>query len=360
MYVEKRKSGKDIKYYLVHSYREDNRVEKIRKYLGRNLSKQELERKRKKVEKIILEFLKEINTNVFSFALTKSQIEKLNKFNDKIKIIHLSEKEWKTFTEDFVYNTNAIEGSTVTEEEVPGILNKKKPENEEEIETKGVAKAVEYIRKTKQELSLNLLLKLHELCFKGSKSFAGKFRNVNVVVRNSSGQILHAGVPKEELKDYLNDFIEWYKENKTKFKPLVLASILHNQFEHIHPFQDGNGRVGRLLLNYILLKNNYPPINIMLEDRQKYYWTLQEYSKKDNLRPTLQFLINQYKKTLKEVTTKSKKEKFVVTQRKNNDKFCMYCKSKDIKVIRKGIETDMYKCNNCKKEFGITDPKRYF
>jgi len=307
MYIEKRKSGKSIKYYLVHSYRENNKVEKIRRYLGTNLPSDELEKKREKAEKIISELLEEINTKVFFFTLTKKQVEILNKYNSKIDVVHLSKDEWENFTEDFVYNTNAIEGSTVTEEEVPEILHKKKPENVEEIETKGVAKAVGYIRKTKEDLSLNLLLKLHEICFKGSKYFAGKFRKVNVVVRNSIGQILHAGVPKEELKDYLNDFMVWYEENKNKFKPLVLAAILHNQFEHIHPFQDGNGRVGRLLLNFILLKNNYPPINIMFEDRFEYYRTLQEYSKEDNLKPTLKFLIKQYKKTLKEVSTKKKK-----------------------------------------------------
>jgi len=308
MYIEKRKAGKSIKYYLVHSYRDNDKVEKIRRYLGSNLSEEELKKKKEKAEKIILELLEEINIKVFFFTLTKKQVEVLNKYNSKIRVVHLSKNEWENFTEDFVYNTNAIEGSTITEEEVPEILHKKKPENAEEIETKGVAKAVDYIRKTKEDLSLNLLLKLHEICFKGSKHFAGEFRNVNVVVRNSIGQILHVGVPKEELRDYLKDFVEWYKENKDKFKPLVLASILHNQFEHIHPFQDGNGRVGRLLLNFMLLKNNYPPINIMLEDRYKYYRTLQEYSKKDDLKPTLKFLINQYKKTLKGVSTKRKKK----------------------------------------------------
>jgi hypothetical protein len=243
MYVEKRKSGKSIKYYLVHSYRENDKVEKIRRYLGSNLSKEELERKKEKAEKIILELLEEINIKVFFFTLTKKQVEILNKYNSKIEVVHLSKDEWENFTEDFVYNTNAIEGSTITEEEVPEILHKKKPENAEEIETKGVASAIDFIRNTREELSLSLLLKLHEICFKGSKHFAGRFRTVNVVVRNSIGQILHAGVPKEELKDYLEDFIKWYKENKIKFKPLTLASILHNQFEHIHPFQDGNGRV---------------------------------------------------------------------------------------------------------------------
>ena len=304
MYVEKRKSGKNIKYYLVHSYREKDKVEKIRKYLGTNLSKKELEKKKEIVEKIILELLEEINTKVFFFSLTKKQIEKLNEY--KIKVVHLNEKEWANFTEDFVFNTNAIEGSTISEEEVSEILHKKKAENAEEIETKGVAKGLEYIRKTKEDLSLDLLLKLHKFCFDGSKDFAGKFRKVNVVVKNSAGQVLHSGVLKEELRDYLNDFIEWYKENKNKFKPLVLAAIIHNQFEYIHPFQDGNGRVGRLLLNFILVKNNYPLINIMLEDRAEYYKTLQEYSKKDNLKSTLNFLIKQYKKTIKEVSKKKK------------------------------------------------------
>jgi Fic family protein len=307
MYIEKRKSGKNVKYYLVHSYRDDGRVEKIRRYLGSNLSKKELEIKRRKSEKIISDLIKEINTDVFFFTLTKKQIESLNRYNDKIKVINLSKKEWINFTEDFVYNTNAIEGSSVSEDEVPEILHKKKAETEEEIETKGVAKAVDYIRKTNKDLSLNLLLKLHKLCFKGSKSFAGKFRDVNVVIKNSIGEIIHSGVPKDELNKYLKDFIKWYKENKNNFKPLVLAAIIHNQFEYIHPFQDGNGRIGRLLLNFILIKNNYPPINIMLENRQEYYNTLQEYQKNNNLKPTLEFLIKQYKKTIKEMSPKTKK-----------------------------------------------------
>jgi len=308
MYIEKRKFGRSVKYYLVHSYRDKEKIEKIRRYLGANLSEKELLRKRERVEKIILELLAEMNTRVFFFVLTKKQIEILNKFSSKIEVAHLSEKEWENFTEDFVYNTNAIEGSTMSEEEVAEILCKKNAESAEEVEAKGVAMAVEYIRRTKEDLSLSLLLKLHNFCFKGSKHFAGKFRDVNVVVRNSKGQILHAGVPREELNSYLKDFIEWYKENKNKFKPLVLAAILHNQFEHIHPFQDGNGRVGRLLLNYILLKNNYPPINIMLEDRQEYYKSLYEYSKRDDLKPTLKLLIKQFKKTLKEVSTKKNKK----------------------------------------------------
>ena len=104
----------------------------------------------------------------------------------------------------------------------------------------------------------------------------------------------------------LKELVSWYNKNKNKYHPIVLACVVHNQFETIHPFQDGNGRVGRLLLNYMLLKNNYPPINISLEDRAEYYASLQEYQKNQNLKLTVKYLIKQYKKTLKRVTTKSK------------------------------------------------------
>ena len=307
MFIEKRRVRDNIKYYLVHSYREKNKVSKIRKYLGQNLAKQELEVSRIKAKNHILEILEELNTEVFFFTLTKNQIKKLNKYNDKIKIIHFNIKEWQNFTEEFVYNTNAIEGSTVQRDEVPEILHKQKASNEEEMETKGVAKSVEYIRSTKDDLSISLIKNLHEICFKGSKTFAGQLRNVEVVIRNSKGQILHQGIPASQLHMALRDMMLWYKENKSKFKPLVLAAIIHNQFEYTHPFQDGNGRVGRLLLNFILLKNKYPPINIALEDRPEYYMTLQEYQKNQNLKPTVNFLFKQYKKTLRRVATKGRK-----------------------------------------------------
>ncbi len=303
MYMEKRKIGKNVKYYLVHSYREKDKVNKIRKYLGQNLSKQEIEEAKNKAEKHILELLKELNTEVFLFTLTKNQINKLNKYVEKIKIMHFDKKEWQIFTEEFVYNTNAIEGSTIQRDEVSEILHRQKVSGAEELETKGVAKAVDYIKKTNEDLSVDLIKKLHEICFNGSKTFAGQLRNVEVVIRNSKGEILHQGISASNLRMALMDMMSWYKENKTKFKPLVLAAIIHNQFEYIHPFQDGNGRVGRLLLNSILQKNKYPPVNITLEDRQEYYKTLQEYQKNQNLKPTVKFLVQQYKKTLRKVTT---------------------------------------------------------
>ena len=115
---------------------------------------------------------------------------------------------------------------------------------------------------------------------------------------------MHRGVSVPQLHSALEDMVSWYKKNKKKFKPLVLAAIIHNQFEYIHPFRDGNGRVGRLLLNFVLLKYKYPPLNIDLEDRLEYYNVLQEYQKNKNLKPTVEFLVRQYKETLRKVTTK--------------------------------------------------------
>jgi Fic family protein len=309
MYIEKRKVGKSIKYYLVYSYREKVGVKKLRRYLGINLSAEALQKKRAAAEIQIKEKLEQLNTEIFNFSLSKKQIEKLNKYDSKIKVWHLESWDWKNFTEQFVYNTNAIEGSTVQEKEVPEILHKDKPKDSEEKETTGVARAVSFIRKTNEEVSLELIKKLHKLCFKDSKPFAGKIRKVDVAVKNRYGEILHLGAPFAQLPFLLNEMVSWYKKNKNGFKPLVLAAIMHDQFEHIHPFQDGNGRVGRLLLNFILIKNKLPPINISLENRAEYYQTLQEYSKSQNLNPTMLFLIKQYKKTLRQVSTKKKKVK---------------------------------------------------
>lgn len=308
MFIEKRRHGKGTKYYLVYSYREKGVVKKIRRYLGLNLSSDELKKAELDAKKAIAGELEELSTEMFNFSLTKKQSKLLNSLDKEIKIHHLDKKEWQRFTEEFVYNTNAIEGSTVRIGEVKEIIKKQKtPKNDEEIESKNVAKAVEFIRKTKQDLSIEFIKKLHKLCFNRTKSFAGQLRNVEVVIRNSRGEVVHAGIPYRQLKKALDEMISWYQKNRKKFKPLILAAIMHNQFEHIHPFQDGNGRVGRLLLNFILLKNKYPPINILLEDRTEYYYTLQEYSKKHNLKPTAKFLIKQYKKMIKQVTTKIKK-----------------------------------------------------
>ena len=107
--------------------------------------------------------------------------------------------------------------------------------------------------------------------------------------------MIHRGAPQKQIIKLLKELVRWYEKNKNKYHPIVLAAVIHNQFENIHPFQDGNGRVGRLLLNNILLRHNMPPVNIELKNRFEYYKTLQAYEKEGNLRPTIEFIIKEYK-----------------------------------------------------------------
>lgn len=306
MFVEKRRLGKTTKYYLVHSFRERNRVQKIRRYLGANLSPRALARAKAWAKDEILALLDELSTEVFLFSLSPKQIDILNRADRRIRVVHLDLNAWKRFTEEFVYHTNAIEGSSIPRQAVPKILSKKIVSDEEELETKGSGKAVEFIRRTKEGFSTQLIQTLHRLCFAGSKPTAGQFRTVDVVIKDARGRVVDSGVPVQDLQDALNDLVSWYKENRRKFKPLALSAIVHNQFEYIHPFEDGNGRVGRLLLNYVLIKHGYPPLNIALEDRQDYYDALRAYIQLHNLKPTIDFLVRQYRKTLRKVTTARK------------------------------------------------------
>ena len=295
MFIEIRKKGKNKKYYLVHSYREKDKVKRISRYLGSNLNEKRLLELKRVAEQHILEELKE--RNILEFELTKKEIEEFKKYEKDIEIKHLQALNWKRFTENFTYNTNAIEGSTVALPEVKELLSgKEEPQDADDIETLNVAKAVEYIKKSKKKITLDFIKKLHLICFKGTKKFAGKLRNVNVVIKDRQGNVVHQGAPVNKVKGLLEELCRWYEKHKRKYPPLLLAAVMHNQFEKIHSFQDGNGRVGRLLLNYVLLQHKYPPINIRLKDRGRYYKCLQEYDQKNDIRPTLKFLISQYKK----------------------------------------------------------------
>ncbi len=75
-----------------------------------------------------------------------------------------------------------------------------------------------------------------------------------------------------------------------------MINVLHNQFETTHPFQDGNGRVGRLLLINALIKHGLLPLNIELKNRKQYYEALRQYQTTGNLRPTLDLMLKEYRR----------------------------------------------------------------
>ena len=304
MFIEKRKQGKKLKYYLSHSFREGGKVHKIRKYLGADLSSELLKERKEKAEKLILEEINQykIIQDPLQIELPDKEVEFVRnlELKEKLKVFHLSENQWKVFSELFTYNTNAIEGSELESKEVKEILEDDKwprKSKEDIAETYGVNEAIKFTRETKEHISLNLIKNLHKIVFKNSKSFAGEFRKPGeeVAVRNGLGNIVHMGAPQSRVISLLNELVEWYNKNKNKYPALILASVVHNQFENIHPFRDGNGRVGRLLLNNILLKNKLPPVNIDFKNRAEYYNSLQEYEKRHNLRPTIDLILKEYK-----------------------------------------------------------------
>ena len=305
MHIEKRKVGKRIKYYLGHSFREGSKVHKIRKFLGVNLEKTTLDDRVEKAKVLIFEEIEKYNLikDPLQFELSEKDLEFVKKIEKEIPVLisHLSEQQWLQFSELFTFNTNAIEGSELNSKEVKQVLEEDKwPEEKSKYdiaETYGVSEAVKYIRETKEELSIELIKKIHQIVFKNSKKIAGQFRKAGeeVVIKNRLGEVVHEGAPQSRVLFLLNELIEWYGKNKKKYPGLVLAAVVHNQFENIHPFADGNGRVGRVLLNNILLKNGLPPINIDLKNRAEYYASLQAYQKKHDLRPTLELFIKEYR-----------------------------------------------------------------
>jgi len=318
MKVELRIQGKNKKYYLAHSFRYKGKVKKIRRYLGSNLKQEQIELFSKRAKELIEKQIQDYKSlrDPLKYELNKEELDFLDnlKIKDTIKINHLNEEQWKIFTEIFAYNTNAIEGSEVEKKEVKEILEENKwprdIKKEDISETYGVAEAVDFIKSTKNHISIELIKKLHEIVFKNSKSFAGKLRplGVEVVIRDGLGNIIHRGAPSNQVISLLKDLIEWYNKHKKKYHPILLAAVVHNQFENIHPFRDGNGRVGRLLLNNILIKHNYPPVNISLTNRREYYSTLEEYQNKGNIRPTLDLIIKEYKNMKKELGDYNKKK----------------------------------------------------
>ena len=308
MYIEKRKIEGKTKYYLAHSYREGSKVHKFRKYLGQDLTKEKLEERKQIAEKLIIEEIHKYNLikDPLHFKLTNKEIKEIKLLEKEIpiKIRHLSEQDWRLFSELFTYNTNAIEGSKLNQKEVNDILEMDKWPNkskEDIAEAYGVDEAIRFIKGTKDRISLNLIKDIHKIVFKNSKSFAGKIRKKGeeVVFMDSEGNVVHEGAPQPRIKHLLKELINWYEKNKKKYPALVLGAVVHNQFENIHPFRDGNGRVGRILLNNILIKHGLPPINISFKNRIEYYRTLKEYELNKNLKPTLKLYIKEYKKLAK-------------------------------------------------------------
>jgi len=97
-----------------------------------------------------------------------------------------------------------------------------------------------------------------------------------------------------EMQFLLKEFFDWYNKNKKKMHPVELAALVHLKFVTVHPFSDGNGRISRLMMNFILHKNGFPMLDILYEKRTSYYNALERAQLKKNGMIFLQWFFRKY------------------------------------------------------------------
>ncbi len=171
------------------------------------------------------------------------------------------------------YHSNAIEGNTLTYAETYAILyndnsfkiqGKEPREIYEAINHKKALELVFNNIKNKEEFNEHFIKKINETINKDIKDTEG-YRKVQVFIRGSE----HIPPKPEQVPNLMNYFI--YNYNNDEQDVFKKIAKYHIEFEKIHPFEDGNGRTGRILLNYELIKNNIAPVVINKEDRVKYF-----------------------------------------------------------------------------------------
>lgn len=251
-------------YYLSHTFRKGSTVVHREHYLGKEIPTA--------IESVKEAFLRR--------CLHEDAFKKLACIKKNFK------KEWATYPEsvkkellvtlsvDFTYNTNAIEGSPITHEETEDIIKRKisphKPLNDVQ-ETVAHSHVFFKVLNETRKFSLPLLLEWHRELFSQTKlDIAGKIRDYLVRV----GPYL--APDWQELRELLKEFFAWYSMSLNNMHPIELAARAHYQFEKIHPFGDGNGRVGRLIIAHTLKNAGYPLLIIEYKKRKHYYHALQK------------------------------------------------------------------------------------
>jgi len=292
-YTEIKEKNKRKYFYRVKSVRQGKKVTKKRIYLGVDLEKQKLSSKEKKAD---------VELQLLSTLLTDEEKKQL----EEIKKKYLSqpketkENRYEAFVSLFTYDSTNIEGNTLTLQETSQLLfeniapRKSLREINEVVNHK---EAFDFILNYKGDLTKDFILRLHRLVVKNTlrkdlTNQIGKYRTLQVYIRGTDWL-----PPKpEEVSKEMAILLSWYSKNRKKLHPIILASYFHSAFETIHPFVDGNGRVGRLLMNWMLHRENYPMANIPHKHKYKYYLFLETAQLKGNLRPLVRFLFNFLKK----------------------------------------------------------------
>ena len=184
---------------------------------------------------------------------------------------------YEDFTVEYTYNSNAIEGNTLTLRETDMVLRgltiDQKP-LKDHLEAVGHRDAFYYVVdlvKNKAELTESVIKQIHSLVLSNKPMDKGTYRKVPVRIMGAT----HLPVQPYLIESKMNELILEFKSDDRNIAEKL--ALFHIKFEGIHPFIDGNGRTGRLLVNLELMKAGYPPIDVKFVDRKRYYDAFDEY-----------------------------------------------------------------------------------
>ncbi|MBR5780563.1 MAG: Fic family protein [Bacteroidales bacterium] len=218
-----------------------------------------------------------------SYTPILEQINSLKKSLDSCRPLTPSEIDAikEVFLVEHTYNSNAIEGNTLTLQEtalvLQGITIDKKP-LKDHLEAVGYKEAFQYVEelaKQDKDLSEFDIKSIHNLVLADRPEDRGTFRRVNVRIAGALTTPVQPYLIEPKIEELLNNYNVWSKNMHI----VERVANFHLQFESIHPFIDGNGRTGRLIMNLQLIKEGLPAINIKFADRKKYYDAFDEYSR---------------------------------------------------------------------------------
>jgi Fic family protein len=272
-YIDKVKSGSKTFYYLGKTLRVGvNKWKKIRVKLGTEKPSKGIIAK--KLKELMLEQYKIYNNDL----IDANKLEVIDDFREvyqnHVKILPKTviEKEESDFVIRFTYNSNAIEGNRLTLRDTYLIINEKQipsgappKDYNEAINGK---EALDFLKMYKGKLTIEFIEKLNGILTKNTGVvYPGRIRFFQVKIEGADF------VPPNEkdVPRLIKEMIDFYYENKNKFHPFVMACLIHVKFVEIHPFEDGNGRTGRALMNWVLMKAGYPKLFVPVKNRQKYY-----------------------------------------------------------------------------------------
>lgn len=308
--VERKVKGKAY-YYLEQNVRVGKKFRKFSEYLGnRKPTKKQLANSGKGIQKQINEYyeleLVKPDTKFIGIPAAKSLESIKQETKNFLENLSVSEREkWLEAERDrFITNTNAIEGSTLTLDETREILHKKARigSERERLEVLNMEKCLErydqYL-KINEEIDETMILQLHYILLTevpDYDKYKGIWRPVDVEIRASEFEFPHF----KFVPSLIKKLFEQYDIQKKSVHPVELAAKLHCALTTIHPFADGNGRMARLMMNYVLQKNGFPFTNIPLKKREDYFQT-QEDGHKQNYGSFTDFLVKQMKENHKKM-----------------------------------------------------------